>query len=355
MSFRTRRLVATLGAALLLLTLPVARAQIRQGRQLPTPTADEDKTGFTDAVTVPVNRQSKQLIQAAQDYIAKKEWGTAAECLQQLLEDKQDSFIEIDAAPDDKGKPSKRRVSVRNEANRLIGELPPDGLQMYQVKYGQAASESLKDALEANDPARLAEVAQRVFAHQGRGRRHQPARHLLPRPRRIPDGEPELRAAAGPFGRGQAVHQGAVQGGPGRPPGRGRRHGREVVEEDDREGRPRRTRARPAQSHARSGSGRIREGGGFRPSPGRPTGWSSTATRPATPRGSAASPISSRTGSTTWRRSICPRAEGPARRPPRPRRRRSPNPRVPADRLRRAWKANRSCRRSFRFPPTASC
>ena len=63
--------VATLGAALLLLTLPVARAQIRQGRPFPTPTGDEEKSGFTDAVTVPVNRQSKQLIQAAQDYIAK--------------------------------------------------------------------------------------------------------------------------------------------------------------------------------------------------------------------------------------------------------------------------------------------
>jgi outer membrane protein assembly factor BamB/tetratricopeptide (TPR) repeat protein len=163
MLFRTRRLAATLGAALLLLTLPVARAQVRQGRPFPTQIGDEDKAGFTDAVTVPVNRQSKQLIQAAQDYIAKKEWGTAAECLQQLLEDKQDSFVEIDAASDDKGKPSKRRVSVRNEANRLIGELPPDGLQMYQVKYGQAASESLKEALETNDPARLAEVAQRYL------------------------------------------------------------------------------------------------------------------------------------------------------------------------------------------------
>jgi outer membrane protein assembly factor BamB/tetratricopeptide (TPR) repeat protein len=123
----------------------------------------DDKMPFSDAVTLPTNRQSKGLIQAAQDYIKKKEWGTAAECLQQLLEDKQDSFIEIDAPADDKGKPAKRRMSVRTEANRLIGELPPDGLETYQVKYGQVAGNNLKAALEANDPAKLAEVALRYL------------------------------------------------------------------------------------------------------------------------------------------------------------------------------------------------
>jgi outer membrane protein assembly factor BamB len=137
--------------------LPPAAALPAQGK------TGDDKTPFSDAVTLPTNRESKRLIQAAEDYIKKKEWGTAAECLQQLLEDKQDSFIEIDAAADEKGKPAKHRVSVRTEANRLIGELPADGLETYQVKYGQAAKDALKSALDANDPARLAEVALRYL------------------------------------------------------------------------------------------------------------------------------------------------------------------------------------------------
>src|SRR5437868_5486461 len=106
MSSRTRRLAGLLGAggAVLLLALADARAQPRGvptpapppgGAALPAKTADE-KTPFSDAVTLPTHRESKRLIQAAQDYIKKQEWGTAAECLQQLLEDKQDSFIEID-------------------------------------------------------------------------------------------------------------------------------------------------------------------------------------------------------------------------------------------------------------------
>src|SRR5438128_1806682 len=41
---------------------------------------------FTDAVTLPRNPESKRLIQAAQDYIKRKDWRIAAECLQSLLE-----------------------------------------------------------------------------------------------------------------------------------------------------------------------------------------------------------------------------------------------------------------------------
>jgi outer membrane protein assembly factor BamB len=160
---RTRRLVGSLVAAaglLILAGLPDARAQ-RGRMKLEAKPGDEPKT-FTEAVTVPTNRESRRLIQAAQDYIKKKEWRIAAECLQSLLEAKEDSFIEVDAK-DDKGNPTKRRVSVRIEANRLIGELPPEGLEFYQVQYGQVAESKLREALDKNDPALLAEVALRYL------------------------------------------------------------------------------------------------------------------------------------------------------------------------------------------------
>src|SRR4051812_23899297 len=124
MSSRTRRLAGLLGVAaglLLLATLQDARAQRRGQPKPPEAKTDEDKA-FSDAVTLPTNRESRRLIQAAQDYIKKEDWRVACECLQSLLEGKEDSFIEVDGPPDDKGKPTKRRVSVRTEANRLIGE-----------------------------------------------------------------------------------------------------------------------------------------------------------------------------------------------------------------------------------------
>ena len=92
---RTRRLIGLVGAAsgLLLVALTDVGAQPRPAAT-PAPAlppglilpgqgkSPDDKMPFSDAVTLPTNRQSKGLIQAAQDYIKKKEWGTAAECLQ---------------------------------------------------------------------------------------------------------------------------------------------------------------------------------------------------------------------------------------------------------------------------------
>ncbi len=161
MSSRTRRLAGLLGVAaglVLLATLQDARAQ-RRGQPKPAETKSDEDKQFSDAVTLPTNRESRRLIQAAQDYIKKEDWRVACECLQSLLEGKEDSFIEVDGPPDEKGKPTKRRVSVRTEANRLIGELPANGLETYQVMYGPAAANALKGALDANDPAMLAEVA----------------------------------------------------------------------------------------------------------------------------------------------------------------------------------------------------
>src|SRR5689334_19883025 len=117
----------------------------------PAPAVKNADPRFTDDVTIPTDRESKRLIQAAQDYIKKKEWQVVCESLQSLLEGKEDSFLEV-TTNDADGKPVTRRVSVRTEANRLIGELPPDGLEFYQVRYGPGAEARLKEALEKSDP-----------------------------------------------------------------------------------------------------------------------------------------------------------------------------------------------------------
>ena len=109
MSSKMRRLVGMLAVAaglFLVIILPDARAQRGGIRGLPggMQKSDDDKSAFTDAVTLPVNRESKRLIQAAQDYIKKKEWQVAVECLQSLLEGNRIRLSRWTAAPTTKAR-----------------------------------------------------------------------------------------------------------------------------------------------------------------------------------------------------------------------------------------------------------
>lgn len=152
---------SALGAAILALVALTAQTGSGQIRNNTVEKGVKVEEKFTDAVTLPRNPASKQLIQAAQDYIKKKEWQVAAEALQSLLETPDDSFIEVKRKVN--GRDVDAKVSVREEANRLIGELPPDGLESYRVRYGPTAHDRLKEAQEKADAMLLAEVSQRYF------------------------------------------------------------------------------------------------------------------------------------------------------------------------------------------------
>src|SRR5205085_3315763 len=49
------------------------------------------------------------------------------------------------------------------EANRLIGNMPPKGLEFYQLQYGAQGMALLDEARRKSDPQLLAEVAQKYF------------------------------------------------------------------------------------------------------------------------------------------------------------------------------------------------
>src|SRR5262249_46301666 len=86
-------------------------------------------------------------------------WGQAARHLQELLKIKEDVFLEVKR--DGKSKP--QWVSVRAEANRLIGSMPAEGLAIYEVQYGGEARGKLNEAKTKSDPHLLAEVAERYL------------------------------------------------------------------------------------------------------------------------------------------------------------------------------------------------
>ena len=61
----------------------------------------------------------------------------------------------------DKGSPV--CPSLRAEAQRLIGQMPREGRELYELQYGARARQMLDEALDTGDVARIAEVSRRFF------------------------------------------------------------------------------------------------------------------------------------------------------------------------------------------------
>jgi outer membrane protein assembly factor BamB len=144
--------------------------RVAQPGAKPAPPGAAEEPGpeeFTDALTIPTDRKAKRKLNAAEDLITHdKAWGDAAKILQDLLEAKEDHFVEVDRkekGPDGKMKTVVHRTSVRSEANRLLGMMPAEGLQFYEALSGPKAKARLAEGKNKGDPQVLAEVALRYF------------------------------------------------------------------------------------------------------------------------------------------------------------------------------------------------
>src|SRR5262249_36596656 len=113
------------------------RRAVRVGKGGMVPAAPEPKEGeFSDAITLPTDRDANSLLKAANECIIEEDWMHACLALQKLLDSKEDAFYEDrkkTKGPDGKETETVRRVSLKAEANRLIGRMPPQGLEHYQL------------------------------------------------------------------------------------------------------------------------------------------------------------------------------------------------------------------------------
>lgn len=100
------------------------------------------------------NRVLSSNLEKARDLIEAGRWKAAIGRLQQILDTPEDSLYS-----DEKG----RLVSIRSEAERLLGSLPDGELRSYRDAYSGAAQRLLDQALNNDDRAALATVACRYF------------------------------------------------------------------------------------------------------------------------------------------------------------------------------------------------
>lgn len=173
MTFSTRRtavVLLILGLAVCLALLAPAWAQKALPVPLPAPVdpnnpngePNKDPNEFSHALTLPTDNTLAARVSAAEDYIREKNWETACRELQRLLDRQQDVFIQV-YRKDGSGRETRPWVSVRAEAERLLGSLPPEGMEFYRLNQRAASRQLLDKARAESDPSILADVAKRFL------------------------------------------------------------------------------------------------------------------------------------------------------------------------------------------------
>ncbi len=90
------------------------------------------------------------------EWLKQGRYSEALDCWDQILQAPDDYFYQPD-------KKVPRHGGLRDEARRLIGQLPREGRDLYELKRGHDARKLLDKALAAGDEAKLAEASGRFF------------------------------------------------------------------------------------------------------------------------------------------------------------------------------------------------
>jgi outer membrane protein assembly factor BamB len=166
-------LISALGLSL---TSP-ADGQVQPGMKAkfgPGMPKDDGTPGLQySAIKLIEKSEYRQYVQAAQAAIKdaqkstnpvdkQRAWDDAVTVLQTILDNKEDFYVSV-RQKDAQGQETARWTSVKFEANNLLGSMPEEGLDYYELKVGGKARELLDQARTKGDRELLADVAQRYL------------------------------------------------------------------------------------------------------------------------------------------------------------------------------------------------
>src|SRR5262249_45812492 len=115
------------------------------------PSTATSLNGCYDNITHDPRSEFKKYFRDANELIREKDWIRATRALQAILDHKDNFSVEVTTTDPKTKREIIRRVNARFEANRLIGELPAEGLDTYQTNYGGKAEELLEEAIKTSD------------------------------------------------------------------------------------------------------------------------------------------------------------------------------------------------------------
>lgn len=185
---RGRRIALLRRSAGLGITLLLVWGSLGLGVACWTATVWAQTEADAPSIFVPADRKVTQALRNAQELIGEKRYSEAVRLLGSVLESPEDYFVadrppQPEKPPEDPnnnqipgrrvfpGRPNVvQRVSsqsvtksVKNEAQRIIGELPDEGREAYELQYAADAQRLLDAAARAGDLAGLSEVSRRFF------------------------------------------------------------------------------------------------------------------------------------------------------------------------------------------------
>lgn len=111
---------------------------------------------LADNIFLPPDRRTLQKLSQAKELIAKGRYGEAVQNLGAILEGPEDYFFQPQ-----KNQPIHR--SLKAEAQYLIGQMPREGRELYELEFGAKAKRLLEEAVAAGNAQSLAEVSRRFF------------------------------------------------------------------------------------------------------------------------------------------------------------------------------------------------
>lgn len=109
-----------------------------------------------ERVFLPADRRTLKKLAESRKLISEGRFAEAVRNLDAILESPDDFFFEPD-------KNSGRSRGLKAEAQRLIGQMPREGCELYELQYGARARQMLNTALETGDAAQMSEVSRRYF------------------------------------------------------------------------------------------------------------------------------------------------------------------------------------------------
>jgi len=120
------------------------------------PVGADGNTVEDEPIFFPADRATLQRLSKAQELLEQQRYGESVHLLGDILEGPEDYFFQPK-----RDEPIHR--SLKAEAQRLIGELPAEGREAYELLYGANARKNLDDAVARGDIAAITDTARRFF------------------------------------------------------------------------------------------------------------------------------------------------------------------------------------------------